>query len=87
MFTHGINLTIYSVSPNHPEAEPRGILLIKKTSLSYYINQLMSFEYLQQVGSHINKGNRYRILYFDDYRKMREDVKEFLQKQLDVLID
>jgi DNA primase len=69
------------------QKEIREILQIKKTSLSYYINQLMSFEYLQQVGSHINKGNRYRILYFDDYRKMREDVKEFLQKQLDVLID
>ena len=69
------------------QKEIREILQLKKTSLSYYINQLMSFEYLQQVGSHINKGNRYRILYFDDYRKMREDVKEFLQKQLDVLID
>ena len=69
------------------QKEIREILQIKKTSLSYYINQLMSFEYLQQVGSHINKGNRYKILYFDDYRKMREDVKEFLQKQLDVLID
>ena len=32
MFTHGINLTIYSVSPNHPEAEPRGILLIKSVT-------------------------------------------------------
>jgi energy-coupling factor transporter ATP-binding protein EcfA2 len=69
------------------QKEIREMLQIKKTSLSYYINQLMSFEYLQQVGSHINKGNRYRILYFDDYRKMREDVKEFLQKQLDALID
>jgi hypothetical protein len=69
------------------QKEIREILQIKKTSLSYYINQLMSFEYLQQVGSHINKGNRYKILYFDDYRKMREDVKDFLQKQLDVLID
>jgi hypothetical protein len=69
------------------QKEIREILQLKKTSLSYYINQLMSFEYLQQVGSHINKGNRYKILYFDDYRKMREDVKEFLQKQLDALID
>jgi len=69
------------------QKEIREHLQLKKTSLSYYINQLMSFEYLQQVGSHINKGNRYRILYFDDYRKMREDVKEFLQKQLDTLID
>ncbi len=69
------------------QKEIREHLQLKKTSLSYYINQLMSFEYLQQVGSHINKGNRYRILYFDDYRRMREDVKEFLQKQLDALID
>ena len=30
MFAHVINLTIYLLPPPHPEAKPRGILLIKR---------------------------------------------------------
>lgn len=69
------------------QKEIRNALHIKKTSLSYYLYELLHLEYITQTGSHINKGNRYKIQYFDDYRKLRTDVKEFLQKQLDTLID
>jgi DNA primase len=67
------------------QREIREALQVKKTALSYYINELMSLEFLQQTSSHINKGNKYRIVHFDNYRKMREDVKDYLQKQIDEL--
>jgi DNA primase len=67
------------------QREIREVLQVKKTQLSYYINELMSLEYLQQTSTHINKGNRYKVLHFDNYRKTREEVKSFLQKQIDNL--
>jgi len=67
------------------QREIREALQVKKTQLSYYINELISLEYLQQTSTHINKGNKYRVLYFDNYRKTREDVKAFLQEQIDGL--
>jgi DNA primase len=67
------------------QREIREVLQVKKTQLSYYINELISLEYLQQTSTHINKGNRYRVLHFDNYRKTREDVKAFLQNQIDSL--
>lgn len=67
------------------QREIREVLQVKKTQLSYYINELISLEYLQQTSTHINKGNRYKVLHFDNYRKTREEVKVFLQKQIDEL--
>jgi DNA primase len=67
------------------QREIREALQVKKTALSYYINELTGLELLQQASSHINKGNRYRVLHFDNYRKMREDVKEYLQNQINEL--
>ena len=67
------------------QREIREVLQVKKTSLSYYLHELISLEYLQQTSSHINKGNRYKIIHFDDYRKTREEVKSYLQKQIDEL--
>ena len=49
------------------------------------MHELVSLEYVQHINSHINKCNRYRIIHFDNYRKTREDVKAFLQKQIDDL--
>ena len=69
------------------QREIRGALHVKKTQLSYYINELQNLEYIQQVSSHINKGNRYKVQHFDNYRKMREEVKSYLQKQIDALPD
>jgi DNA primase len=78
-------------SPQNPtnyeftQKEIREQLHIKKTQLSYYINELMSLEYIQQTSSHINKGNKYKVLHFDNYRKTRQEVKDFLQNQIDKL--
>ena len=67
------------------QREIREALQVKKTQLSYSIHELMSLEYLQQTSTHINKGNRYKVLHFDNYRKTREEVKLFLQTQIDNL--
>jgi len=67
------------------QKEIREALQVKKTQLSYYINELISLEYIQQTSSHINRGNKYKVLYFDNYQKVRADVKDFLQKQIDEL--
>jgi DNA primase len=67
------------------QREIREYLGIKKTQLSYFINELIGLEYLQNTSMHINKGNRYKIVHFDNYRKMREEVKEFLQHQINML--
>jgi DNA primase len=67
------------------QREIREELQVKKTQLSYYMNELISLEYVQQTSSHINKGNRYKVLHFDNYRKMREEVKQYLQTQIDQL--
>jgi DNA-binding transcriptional regulator GbsR (MarR family) len=67
------------------QREIREALKVKKTQLSYYLNELQHLEYVQQTSSHINKGNKYRILYFDDYQKVRAEVKYYLQEQIDKL--
>jgi DNA primase len=55
-----------------------------KTQQHHYISRLLELEYLQQYG-YANRGYKYRIVYWDDYRKMRTEVKEDLQKQLEGL--
>ncbi len=82
-YIHKQNNTGYEFT----QREIRTNLQVKKTQLSYYINELISLEYIQQTSSHMNKGNRYKILHFDNYRKIREEVKAFLQKQIDELAE
>ena len=77
----------HSASHEFTQREIREALQVKKTQLSYYINELISLEYIQQTSSHINRGNKYKVLYFDNYQKVRADVKDFLQKQIDELKD
>jgi hypothetical protein len=42
-------------------------------------------EYITQSGGYSNTGIRYRITYWDNYKKLREEVKEFLMKQINQL--
>ena len=69
------------------QREIREALQIKKTLLSYYLNELISLEYVQATSAHANKGNRYKIIHFDNYRKTRDDVKTYLQGLIDGLED
>ena len=55
-----------------------------KTQQQHYINKLLELEYLQQYGF-ANRGFRYKIVFWDDYTKLREQIKTHLHKQLQVL--
>src|SRR3989339_153355 len=55
-----------------------------KTQQHHYINKLLELEYLQQYGF-ANRGFRYKIVFWDDYTKLREQIKTHLHKQLQVL--
>jgi DNA primase len=67
------------------QREIRQALNISKTQLHRYIRALMSLEYLQLSGGHINKGFSYKISYWDNINKIRAKVKRHLQGQLDQL--
>ncbi len=67
------------------QREIRQALNISKTQLHRYIRALMSLEYLQLSGGHINKGFSYKISYWDNIDKLRAKVKRHLQGQLDQL--
>lgn len=55
---------------------------IGKTQQHYYINKLLELEYLQQYGF-ANRGFKYKIVYWDNYKKIRMQIKTHLQNQLE----
>jgi len=55
-----------------------------KTQQHHYMNKLLELEYLQQYGF-ANRGFKYKIVYWDDYTKLREQIKSHLHKQMQVL--
>jgi DNA primase len=67
------------------QREIREVLKVSKTHLQRFIHELIYLEYVQQTSVHPNKGNKFRIHYFDDYRKLQDDVKVFLQNQINSL--
>lgn len=66
------------------QMEIRQALHIKKTRLSYYLNELQELEYISQSG-YSNRGYRYKISYWDNLEAMRTRIKIFMQNQLENL--
>ncbi|AZI56131.1 toprim domain-containing protein [Epilithonimonas vandammei] len=56
----------------------------KKTQLQFYLNDLVRLEYLKQIGF-ANKGCKYKISYSDNILRVRKDLKEAFEKQLQEL--
>ncbi len=69
------------------QREIRESLNVSKTQLFRFITELNFLEYLQENKYTGNNGNTYQIRYWDDYKKVRADVKEFLQNQINELAD
>jgi DNA primase len=46
---------------------------------------LLELEYVKQIGGYSNKGIRYKISYWDNYQKLRTEIKDFLIKQIETL--
>ncbi len=62
--------------------EIRQALKVSKTQQHSYMNQLLELEYIQQVGGHVNRGFKYKIQYWDNNEKLRNDIREYLNTQL-----
>ena len=67
------------------QKEIRSALNISKTHLFRFISELKQLEYLRENAYSGSKGSTYQIRYWDDYQKVRLDVKTFLQAQIDGL--
>ncbi|ANO48407.1 hypothetical protein Pf1_00156 [Flavobacterium columnare] len=58
---------------------------ISKTQIFRYIQTLLELEYIKQVGGFANKGIKYKISYWDNYQKLRTEIKDFLMLQIEKL--
>ena len=56
-----------------------------KTQIFRYIQTLLELEYIKQVGGFANKGIKYKISYWDNYQKLRAEIKDFLMLQIEEL--
>lgn len=65
--------------------EVRQSLNISKTQMFRYIQNLKELDYIKPIGGHERIGIKYKILYWDDYRKLRMRIKEQLQEQIEKL--
>ena len=64
--------------------EIRHTLRISRSQLHRYLQELVSLEYLSESGFH-NRGYQYRIQYWDDYKALRDKIKNHLSTQLQTL--
>jgi hypothetical protein len=58
---------------------------ISKTQIFRHIQILTELEYIKQVGGYANKGIKYKISYWDNYQKLRAEIKDFLMLQIQQL--
>lgn len=65
--------------------EVRKALNMSKTKQHQFMNQLLELEYIFQSSGYANKGFRYRIDYWDDNEKLRKQLRESLNNQLNKL--
>ena len=65
--------------------EVRKALNMSKTKQHQFMNQLLELEYIFQSSGYANKGFRYRIDYWDDNEKLRKQIRESLNNQLNKL--
>jgi DNA primase len=55
---------------------------MSKTQVQRYINTLLELEYIKQSGGFNNKGIKYKISYWDNHQKLRNEIKAFLNHQI-----
>ena len=65
--------------------EVRQALRISKTQLHRYTQDLMELEYIHQSGGSMNRGYTYKISYWDNIEKLRNQIQSNLQEQLSSL--
>lgn len=67
------------------QREIRQEMNISKTQLQRFINSLLELEYIKYKGGFSNKGLKYVVDYWDNYQKLRAEIKDFLMLQIDQL--
>jgi DNA-binding MarR family transcriptional regulator len=67
------------------QREIRHAFNVSKSQLQRYLNDLSELEYIQPSGGFANKGFKYKIVYWDDYKALRERIKKHLYEQLETL--
>jgi len=67
------------------QREVRQALNLSRSAIHRYLNNLIDLEYISISGGYQNKGLRYKISYWDNVVKLREQIKEYLNNQLDNL--
>ncbi len=65
--------------------EVRQHLNVSKTQVFRHIQTLTELEYVKQIGGYANKGIKYKISYWDNYQKIRAEIKDFLMLQIEQL--
>ncbi|MCQ4142638.1 toprim domain-containing protein, partial [Chryseobacterium sp. EO14] len=73
---------IKSPEKDFMQREIRQEFNLSKTQLQRYINTLLELEYIKQVGGFNNTGIRYKVSYWDNYQKLRAEIKDYLLKQI-----
>lgn len=63
----------------------RQTLNVSKTQVFRYIQTLKELEYIKHNGGYANKGINYKISYWDNYQKLRAEIKDFLMLQIQKL--
>ena len=61
--------------------ELRQTLNVSKTQQQRYMDQLVDLEYLQQEG-YVNRGYKYKIVYWDNNEKLRSEIRAYLLNQV-----
>jgi hypothetical protein len=67
------------------QRDVRLALNISKTQCFRYMEDLEQLEYVQKTGGYANRGFRYKIVFWDDMEKIRTNIKEELNRQLEQL--
>jgi DNA primase len=67
------------------QREIRQEMNISKTQLQRFINSLLELEYIKYKGGFSNKGLKYQVDYWDNYSKIRTEIKTFLMEQIEKL--
>ena len=58
---------------------------ISNTGLHRFLTSLIELEYISVSGGYQNRGLKYKICYWDNVAKLREQISQFLLSQLDKL--
>jgi len=67
------------------QREIRQHLGLSKTQVFRNIQSLLQLEYIKQSGGHPNRGLKYKVSYWDNFLKLREEIKTYLLSQIEAL--